>query len=92
MGHMTARDRVIKYRRMLRWKNEYLLNEFCTTWKADPQDILTYCEGIDFFEEWYKDFIKYLRDETQYRMDTGMYRPIDFKDVWGGGKWEAKCI
>ncbi len=50
MGHMTARDRVIKYRRMLRWKNEYLLNEFCTTWKADPQDILTYCEGIDFFE------------------------------------------
>lgn len=92
MGHMTVRDRVRKYRRMALWKNKYLLNEFCTTWKADPQDILSYCEGIELFEEWYKDFIKYLRDETQYRMDTGMYRPIDFKDVWGGGKWEAKCI
>ena len=92
MGRMTVRDRVIKYRRMALWKNKYLLNEFCTTWKADPQDILSYCEGIELFEEWYKDFIKYLRDETQYRMDTGMYRPIDFKDVWGGGKWEAKCI
>lgn len=92
MGHMTVRDRVKKYRRMTLWKNKYLLNEFCTTWKVDPQDILSYCEGIELFEEWYKDFIKYVRDETQYRMDTGMYRPIDFKDVWGGGKWEAKCI
>lgn len=92
MGHMTVRDRVRKYRRMTLWKNKYLLNEFCTTWKVDPQDILSYCEGIELFEEWYKDFIKYVRDETQYRMDTGMYRPIDFKDVWGGGKWEAKCI
>ena len=92
MGKEQIRLKNIEYRNMLRWKNEYLLNEFCNTWKANPQDILSYCEGIDNFEEWYADFIKYVRDETQYRMDTGMYRPIDFKDVWGGGRWIAKYI
>lgn len=92
MGRERIKNAIMQQRRMLRWKNEYLLKEFCTTWKVDPQEALTYCENIDNFEEWYSDFIKYLRDEMRNRIETGQYRPIDFKDVWGGCKWEAKYI
>ncbi len=92
MGREHIRNEMMKRKRMALWKNEYLLNEFCTTWKVDPQDILSYCEGIELFEEWYKDFIKYLRDEFRNRIETGQYRPIDFKDVWGGGTWEWNYI
>ena len=92
MGRERIKNAIIQQRHMLRWKNEYLLKEFCDTWKVDPQEALTYCEHIDNFEEWYSDFIKYLRDEMRNRIETGQYRPIDFKDVWGGCRWEAKYI
>ena len=42
MGKERIRLKNAEYRNMLRWKNEYLLNEFCNTWKVNPQDILSW--------------------------------------------------
>ncbi len=72
------------------WKNCYLMQEFCNIWKVDRQEMYCMCQGN--FEDWYKDFIAYLRAEMRYRIETGKYRPIDIHDVWGGSIWKENYI
>lgn len=71
-------------------KDIYLLKEFCKIWKVNPEDMMAICEG--HFEEWYKDFLLYMRNEMHNRIATGKYRKIDINDVWGGSKWTEQYV
>jgi hypothetical protein len=73
-----------------KWKDNYLLNDFCRIWKVSPEDMYYISQG--HFEEWYSDFIKYMRDEMRNRMKTGKARKIDINDVWGGSRWVETII
>ena len=63
---------------------------FAWKWGISREDMETICQGR--FNEWKKDFDKYLHDEYSNRIKTGKVRKIDVNDVWGGSQWMEKYI
>jgi len=57
--------------------------QFCKKNKADPQEILGYCEGkLSNFPFWYADYTKYVKNELKRRIRTGIVTKIEMRDVW----------
>lgn len=71
-------------------KERIRMGMFAWRWNISREDMQTICEGR--FNEWKKDFDKYLRNELRSRIETGKVRKIDLNDVWGGSVWNKEYI
>lgn len=71
-------------------KERIRMDMFAWRWNISREDMQTICEGR--FNEWKKDFDKYIREEYRSRIETGKARKIDINDVWGGSRWIQKYI
>ena len=63
---------------------------FAYKWNIPTEDMITICQ--DRFDEWKKDFDKYVKDEMKSRILTGKARKIDLNDVWGGSIWTKMYV
>lgn len=52
-------------------------------------DMYRICQG--HFDEWIIAYNGYVRFEMRHRIETGLVRPIDPEDVWGGSRWFYDC-
>ena len=57
--------------------------QFCRRYNANPEDVLSYCEGrLSNFPYWYADYLRYTKNTIKERIKTGKYERIRFEDVW----------
>jgi len=57
--------------------------QFCKKYKANPEDVLGYCEGrLSNFPQWYVDYLNCMRNEIRNRIKTGIYKDIRLEDIW----------
>ena len=74
----------------MKGKERIRMGMFAWRWNIPREDMQTICEGR--FNEWKKDFDKYIREEYRNRIETGKARKIDINDVWGGSKWIQEYV